>query len=134
MVCRKWWLKGYLELLDAAIQNAFILFSQAHPAVSRYAFETTLQEQLINNTLDNPPLQPDPIIWRTTVDRFDISVSHMPENCRMARGCIARYVQLQIEGWRVGAVAVLITARIVELVYAWASVSRGGTLRRMFQG
>jgi hypothetical protein len=81
MVCRKWWLKAVLGLLDAAIQNAYIIYSQAprHKEVSRYEFELTLQKQMVENTLDNNPLTNKPITRKKTTDRISTKVDHMPD-------------------------------------------------------
>ncbi|GAQ90847.1 hypothetical protein KFL_006920015 [Klebsormidium nitens] len=53
VVSRKWWIRVFLGLLDSAFSNAYILFKEEHPEVSRFEFMLTLQQQLVENTQDN---------------------------------------------------------------------------------
>lgn len=53
LVSHKWWLRGFIGLIDSALQNAYILFKTENPEVARYEYMLTLQEQLVENTQDN---------------------------------------------------------------------------------
>ncbi|GAQ91128.1 hypothetical protein KFL_007310050 [Klebsormidium nitens] len=55
VVSRKWWVRVILGLLDGAMHNAYVLYHEAHPEVSRFDFMVTLQQQLVENTFDNLP-------------------------------------------------------------------------------
>jgi hypothetical protein len=55
LVSRKWWIRVILGLLDGAMHNAYVLYHEAHPEVSRFDFYVALQQQLVENTLDNNP-------------------------------------------------------------------------------
>jgi hypothetical protein len=53
LVSHKWWLRGFIGLIESALQNAYILFKTENPEVARYEFMLTLQEQLVENTQDH---------------------------------------------------------------------------------
>jgi hypothetical protein len=53
LVSRKWWVRVLLGLLDGAIHNAYVLYHEAHPEVSRFDFMVALQQQMVENTYDN---------------------------------------------------------------------------------
>lgn len=55
IVSRKWWVRVILGLLDGAMHNAYVIYHEAHPEVSRFDFYVALQQQLVENTFDNNP-------------------------------------------------------------------------------
>ncbi|GAQ88445.1 transposase [Klebsormidium nitens] len=55
LVSRKWWVRVMFGLLDGAMHNAYVLYHEAHPEVSRWDFLLALQQQLVENTYDNLP-------------------------------------------------------------------------------